>query len=293
MKFNLKDYVKISGDEHIESRLRKSHEDSKDVINEKQLEDYRATEVDSLTEKQLDSKRGGNKEASELVEKRLDTDKSRFANKYRNPDAYKGAINKLEEKRLANNPVEKEKYEAASTTGKKLRWWENTEDPMGMKLARNRRLQRKAQFEDFEDDYDGGELDEDTMDLINQYSLTPQEESMEEVNLNDQEDVIDPFVEVSQGSDNSTGTPTYWGKIEVQIEIDDRNKDMVINDISDFIDVKHPELVRMKKSLDLSQIDDGIVEYTAAPVVSVDEEDMDMVASNNFPIIIAHDIKKN
>jgi len=152
-KFNLKNYIKISGDEHIESRLRQSHEDGKDVIGEKQLEDYRCNEQEALTEKQLDRQRGGNKESSELVEKRLDSGKSKFANNYRNPSAYQGNVNKLEEKRLANHPVEKEEYESASTTGKKLRWWEKTDDPMGMKLARNKRLQRKAWLAEEEDDF--------------------------------------------------------------------------------------------------------------------------------------------
>ena len=45
-KFNLKNYQKINGNEHIDMRLEQAREGSPDVINEKQLESYRATEAD-------------------------------------------------------------------------------------------------------------------------------------------------------------------------------------------------------------------------------------------------------
>jgi len=281
-KFNLKTYVKISGDDHIEKRLRDEHGDEPNEINEKQLESHRGSEPDTLTEKQLEKQRGGSKESEELPEKRLDTNRAKFANKYRNPSAYKGDINKLEEKRLANNPVEKEKYENASVTAPKLRWWEKTDDPMGMKLAKKEKWQKKAQFGE-EDDW-AGEEDFDILDSIDDYGLNSND--FQEDALIPEEELTSPFKEVSQGSDESTGTPTYWGKIQVSLEIDDRNRDRVMQDIADYIDLTHPELSSMKKKLDVSQIDNGVIEYTAAP-------EFEAAASNNFPIIIAKDVKKN
>lgn len=282
-KFNLKTYVKISGDDHIEKRLRDEHEEAPNEINEKQLENYRTTEPDVLTEKQLEKQRGGNKESDELPEKRLDTDKAKFANNYRNPSAYKGDISKLEEKRLASDPVEKEKYKDASVTAPKLRWWEKTDDPMGMKLARGKRWHKKAQFGE-EEDW-GNDEEEDVLDLIDDYSLSPAEEHSL-IAPEEETESLPPFKEVSQGSDESTGTPTYWGRIQVSLDIDERNRDMIMQDIADFIDVNHPELSNMKKRLDVSQIDSGIIEYTATP-------EFEVAASNDFPIIVARDVKKN
>jgi hypothetical protein len=134
-KFNLKTYQKIDGGVHIDMRLKESRTDkAPDVINEKQLEDYRGTEPDVTIEKLLEDKRLGAE--TEITEKRLDTHKSKFANKYRNPEAYEGDMNKLEEKRLNSDPVENEKYETASEVPKQFRWWEGVKSPDGLKVAK-------------------------------------------------------------------------------------------------------------------------------------------------------------
>lgn len=145
-KFNLKTYQKINGNEHIDMRLRDAHEKAPDVINEKQLESYRATEANVAIEKLLEDKRTG--EETEITEKRLDTHKSKFANKYRNPDAHAGDINKLEEQRLLNDPSEKEKYEAASSAPKEFRWWENTKSSDDLKLAKDTKKPITSQKKD-------------------------------------------------------------------------------------------------------------------------------------------------
>jgi len=80
-KFNLKDYIKISGDEHIERRLQDSHTKAPNEINEAQLEDYRSSESEVLIEKLLEKSRGDVTEATELTEKRLDSKKASFSNK--------------------------------------------------------------------------------------------------------------------------------------------------------------------------------------------------------------------
>ena len=137
MSFNLKAYKKTLDNANIDKRLEDSREKSikvPEVLNEKQLESYRAKEKTVLIQSLLEDKRTG--EDTEITEKRLDTHKSKFANNYRNPAAYEGDMNKLEEKRLSNKPTEKIKYEAASTTPKKLRWWENVKSPDGLKVAK-------------------------------------------------------------------------------------------------------------------------------------------------------------
>lgn len=116
-----------------EKQLEIHRSEPKQVINEKQLESYRATGQNVIIQKLLEDLRTG--DATQVTERQLDTQKPIFNSKYRNKDAYSGNMNKLEEKRLKNNPVEKEKYEAASSTPKKLRWWETAKSPDGLKLA--------------------------------------------------------------------------------------------------------------------------------------------------------------
>jgi len=153
-KFNLKTYQKIDGSQHIDMRLNESRGNIPDVINEKQLESYRATEADVTIEKLLENNRTG--EETEVTEKRLDTHKPKFANKYRNPAAHEGDMNKLEEQRLSGDPAEKEKYEAASQVGKQLRWWEGVKSPDGLKLASTEKKTTLAAKgdEDFDDPED-------------------------------------------------------------------------------------------------------------------------------------------
>ena len=133
-KFNLKTYQKINGNEHIDMRLNDTRGKIPDVINEKQLESYRATEANVIIEKLLDNKRTG--EETEITEKRLDSHKPKFANQYRNPKTYDGDMNKLEEQRLSGNPVEDEKYSSSSSVGKKMRWWEDVKSDDGLKVSK-------------------------------------------------------------------------------------------------------------------------------------------------------------
>ena len=97
-KFNLKNYQKINGDMHIDKRLEEARQDAPNVINEKQLEDYRSEVANVSIEKLLEKNRTG--EETETTERRLETHKPKFANAYRNKDAYTGDMNKIEEQRL-------------------------------------------------------------------------------------------------------------------------------------------------------------------------------------------------
>ena len=152
-----------------EKQLEIHRSEPKQVINEKQLEEYRATESNTLIQKMLEDSRTG--EATQTTERQLDTQKSKFNNKYRNKEAHTGNMNKLEEKRLKNKPVEKEEYKASSSTPAKLRWWENVKSPDGLKLANNKKVvAQKSQELDFEQP-NWGNLQESPEDIIEQDSL--------------------------------------------------------------------------------------------------------------------------
>ena len=121
-KFNLKNYQKIDGDQHIDSRLQEQHEDSKNSITEDQLKDRRVGPKDVILESLLNGKRLGSAEV--IIEKNLNDSKGMFA-PLRNSETYTGNINKIEEKRLAGEKTEDEKYEPAAKTPKVEKWWEH------------------------------------------------------------------------------------------------------------------------------------------------------------------------
>lgn len=194
-KFNLKTYQKINGDEHIDMRLKESRKDAPNVINEKQLEDYRATESNVTIEKMLADKRTG--PDTEITEKRLDTHKSKFANKYRNPAAYEGDLNKLEEQRLQGEPVEKEKYEAASEAPKQFRWWEGAKSPDGLKLAKSAKKvvmaqEDKEKAEEMEfDEPRWQEMKEEDVDIVDD-DTTEKKDTAEDFDITEKDDSTGP-----------------------------------------------------------------------------------------------------
>jgi len=100
-----------------EGQLGNKNDGPKDVT-EKQLEDGRNESKVATTEKLLEKARTG--AATTLTEGQLDGSKSKLV-QHRNAETSAGNINKLEEQRIAaKNTPEKEKYEAASETDKKL-----------------------------------------------------------------------------------------------------------------------------------------------------------------------------
>jgi hypothetical protein len=128
-KFNLKRYAESKnedvGDDIIEHRLKEENKGNvePEEINEKQLEDNRVGEPNTTLEGLLNQQRKASTDFV-ITERGLDTKEASFGSDFRNPSAYEGDIYKLEEKRLQNDPVEDEPYEAASETPKALRWWE-------------------------------------------------------------------------------------------------------------------------------------------------------------------------
>jgi len=111
-------------------------EKEKNIITEKQLDENRFPVEETTLEGLLEKTRTGS--AYSTTEALLDNTKANFDIKFRDESAYSGDINKLEEKRLANNPVEDEKYESLSEVPKKLRWWEG-KSPDGLKVANKKK----------------------------------------------------------------------------------------------------------------------------------------------------------
>jgi len=204
-KFNLKNYEKIDGNGHIERRLREQEDTTApNVINEKQLEKYRASEPNQLTEKQLENNRTGG--ADVILERRLDNDRGDFEIKYRNSSAYEGDMNKLEEQRLSNDPVEDEKYEDASKTPNAFKWWEDVKSPDGLKLAEKKRYKavKTAQY----DDYDDGVLEENFPDLD---AFSPPEDDFDILDMNDDiEEIPDGMMHIVDQKDIKSSTPGVY-----------------------------------------------------------------------------------
>jgi hypothetical protein len=126
MTFNLREYLtKTAAKEEaaITEKTLRGGKDSEEpnVISEKQLGAERKDGEALITEKRLEGVRKEAHVEAKLPEARLDDSKSKLAT-HRNSSAYEGNIPKLEEKRLANKPVEKEKYEPAAVTDKKIMW---------------------------------------------------------------------------------------------------------------------------------------------------------------------------
>lgn len=116
MPFNLKEkQSRLSVEAKVKSMeklLEDYADDYKELYGttEANLEDARLNKnPDSILNAGLKDKHKNIK--AELVEKRLDNEKSMFSDFRQNTS---GDIPKLEEKRLANKPVEKEKYQKAN-----------------------------------------------------------------------------------------------------------------------------------------------------------------------------------
>ena len=205
-KFNLKTYQKISGDEHIEMRLKEQHVEAPNQINEAQLEDYRGTEANVTIEKLLEKSRTSDNPI--LTEGGLDKNKAKFAIKHRNSDANSGDINKLEEKRLTNEPTESVKYELAASTPKKSRWWEGGKSPDGLKLTKSNKSIKTAAEDEAEvgDVLESLELPEDNKGIEEKIKRIEDGGDFEIQDVDKDEELEDDF-EVVDGGGESATTP--------------------------------------------------------------------------------------
>lgn len=144
MAFNLKkhssSYKPNNPDVVTEKQLLEQNKSSKnpestaEVLLDKDRVDEKEQTIEVLLEKNRD-----NRYSQSTTEAMLDKNNGKFENKHRNDSSYQGNINKLEEKRLASNPVEEEKYEVLSETPKEMRWWESELDKDGTRLANSKK----------------------------------------------------------------------------------------------------------------------------------------------------------
>ncbi len=251
-KFNFKNYIKIDGSDPIGSRLMEEHGNIPNEITEKQLDRDRIEEKDVTIEKLLEKNRTG--EADMLPEGRLNSETSKLS-KYRNSDTFKGDINKIEEWRLANDPVEDEKYSDSSSTPKKLRWWEEKDkSPDGLKLTSNKKqiktseyvpnywdegvvdennnedLEDFEDFEDLEDFEEGEELSFDVDKGLGRINDVWNEEGVEE----DISKPVLPEDDFTIVEDTSAPKPENIEDLEDLEEIEDvETFDIVENELSD------------------------------------------------------------
>ena len=209
-KFNLKKYVKVNGDEHIDQKLGDSHEEAPEVIMEKQLEKGRTKKPEVILEGLLAEIRKGGAEQS--PEYRLNNEKSKIV-EYRNPSAYEGDMNKLEEQRLKGDPVEDEKYEMASETPKDMRWWEE-KSPDGLKLTHKNRKNWLQKSADVVDEYESKDKKEDWDMSPALKKLLEQEEPESGIGTY-QAPEPKPKVEIEDESEIDVKTdqaPDWWGE---------------------------------------------------------------------------------
>jgi len=240
----------------IEAKLsdKNKKEKPQDVIVEKQLDKDRKETDDITTEKRLDDSRTGSKDV--LIEGQLSRNNSNLV-AHRNPNAAKGNINKLEEKRVKGYNIEKEKQEPASEVDKPRRFWENS-SPDGLKLASKRGFKKVAELEDFDiiledtlsedeklerlekqfgedpDKFLGlpsgfqEELSPEALKELEQFEIeddsSPEEiEAMSLDLMGDPDFLNDIFSEEVVGTNNDTGTLVEERKITFDLRDDDGN----------------------------------------------------------------------
>ena len=147
-------------DKPINVRLEDHFEITDASTIEKRLDGNRVEEKNTLIENLLESRRSENKQA--VTEKLLNDTKGSYGNKIRNSDAYEGDFNILDQERVAKKKAAQdvEKAELASETPKKKKWWEEKSED-GLKIANIQHKEVKVAQQNFEEDYDFGNLEED------------------------------------------------------------------------------------------------------------------------------------
>jgi len=107
-------------EDHTERRLRDNFDVFSKSVNKSMEgllnEDRTEKDSNTITEDQLEAERDGTRHA--LTEKLMDTESAPYGNVMRQ-DIESGELPPLEAKRLENDPVEDEKYDAANKKPKK------------------------------------------------------------------------------------------------------------------------------------------------------------------------------
>ena len=293
-KYKFVNYQPTDGDTHIDAKLAEEHhEEAKFEITDKQLEPSHVTVEESSMEKLLEKARTGT--VNVLTEKNLDTAKNQFGSNHRDASTYEGDINKLEEQRMnKKNQVEDEKYEVASETPKKKRWWE-TKIKNGVKVAS--KINIESAFGDG-DNFDFDNFDINEMEESNRYR---DEESndfdIDELDLekknNDQFDIEDvsPYNEIGEPVFSSNdGTPMVSGAFKVDGNHAQLGEEMLSEDLKEQILDNHPEWFSesgpesIRFVFDKLETEGRVLYTTTVPLSAIPET---TVASSHFPIVTA------
>lgn len=297
-EFKFKVYEKVPADDHITFRLMKQHEDPKTTITEDQLKNLRVKEEDNITEKQLESRRTGS--SDKITEFNLSKTKGSFGVKHRDETTFTGNINKLEEQRILNKKREDAKYESASATPKKLRWWE-VKSPDNLKIAArfspsdlvmenaNDKIVDFGET-DFTDtsatnetsNFDIDEDEENNDPAYKTHGELEEEKLEAEENEEDEEHISN--ITLSFGSVDVGGTPMRMG----QVTFDNYNgdKEGTIREVISYVNKEHPDINLSEENIDDSNISDGEIKF------AVSESLNEKAASNDFKITVIASKKK-
>jgi hypothetical protein len=281
-------YEKLDGDAHTSRMLEEEHHGNvPEEITDKQLNTHHVGEKDTLMEDLLEKARTGSAEV--VLEKNLNESKDQFGSKHRNPSAYEGDINKLEEKRLAEKHREESEYEVASETPKRQRWWDvKSED--GLKVAFKREAQSDLGLNDIDWDYLEGRDDEleglDELDDTLNDDLLDDSYDFEVDDVDGGEEILE---EVSYSELDVGGTPTASGVIRVSNPefYDSQDDPRLKSDLKDHMSVSHNDLPFSMSSFDLSKFDQGIITYRIGIGGDFEIDEIDALSSRNFPIVEA------
>lgn len=254
-------YEKLDPDAHTDLMLSNLHGDIPEFITDKQLDEYHFDNKELTTEKLLEDKRTGSRH--DLLEKMFNEDKGLYGSQYRDSSTYDGDISKLEQKRVEKYNIENEKYEAASETPKRDRWW-NIKSEDGLKIAYKNLnyLTKQSQAEDqdllnFDDldfgdpdgtDFDVYETDDELLDDVDD------DGEIDDFNIDEIDNAKGGFTIYSQEIDDSTGTKILY--FDIDIENPDKysgsDDPRLEEDLKRFFNENFPEF---KFSMDMIEID--------------------------------------
>lgn len=193
-EFNLKLWLKEAKKKEkdvstIGAQLIDTHDKIKidnNSITEAKLEDYRVDDDPKTTEQRLEAVR--TESPAVTTEGQL----NKNADKCRNEEASLGNVNKVEEKRLEKDPVEKQEAKSASETPIEFRIEKMDSGKDGIKLASTKTAQESADIDDFDfnvtDDNDEQRerqvvdmLDRDALDVEDPVLLSREVEDESEI----------------------------------------------------------------------------------------------------------------
>lgn len=293
-------YEALDVNAHTSRMLEEEHHGNVPTeITDKQLSSHHVGVKDTIMENLLEKTRTGAAEV--ILEKNLNDSKDQFGSKHRNPSAYEGDINKLEENWRKHYDYESVKYEPASETPKRQRWWE-AKSKDGLKIA----SKKVAQSDDYLDqvDWDFVERDEDDLDDLDGLDgLDTLDDTMDddlvvddmEFEVDDLDDSVsdDVLEEVSYNEVDVGGTPTATGVIKVsQPDFYESTDDPQLeSDLKDLMSLSHEDLAFSLSSFDFSKFSQGIITYQigiGGENFEIDDiDDFDSFGASNFPIVEA------